>query len=103
VIRMILRGLVGNKHVELDSHSLEPDYDPGKFDPNPLHWFTAKGLHKPGRSAIVSDDGLIMRISDEYRKTGESEGWLEYTGYYRDSDGVILTFRLVDLPKKHQI
>ncbi len=39
---------------------------------------------------LDTTDGSVFYIDDEYRHSGESEGWLIYDGYRIEADNTIL-------------
>lgn len=56
-----------------------------------LHWlFTAQPGNDIDPLYCIPDIGGHYFVDKEYIDLGESEGWLKYTGYYRDGNGVLV-------------
>jgi len=56
--------------------------------------FTAQIPVSSKSSACIIDDVGTYFIDNDYRNTGESEGWLIKTGYYYDHNGnMVWTYR----------
>jgi hypothetical protein len=44
---------------------------------------------------VIIEWGGEFEIDNKYRLMGEKEGWLVYTGYYREGNEMVYTYRHV--------